>query len=571
MTDGRTPTVRMRGRDAPVMRNMLQTPPELVERYRTLGWWGDSVVTDYLDRWADEAPDRTALVSHFYIDDHAATLSYGQAHRLVDRLAWTLLDIGVEPSDRVVVQLPNWWHFPLFYLACIRIGATIVPITPIMRSREVGHILERTAARVAVVPSSFRRFDHAAMLEGLSAELTSLLTVIVVGDPVPEGMLSFERDVLLKRREVGRSSEDLRKLRPDPIRAVSCICFTSGTTGEPKGVMHNQATMMFQTSGPRSVLGLNREDTVLMPSPLGHYTGFEYGINTPMVAGMKTVLMDYWNPNTAVRLVAEERVKWMWAATTFLMDFARSDALDDYDVPSLRYFICGGAAIPGALIEEVHRRLPCRVIPDWGMTELGGVTFVWPDDPPSRAAGTDGGPIPGMEVSVVDPITRKPVPVGTDGMLRARGPSRFVGYYLRPDLWNLANDDDHWFDTGDLARMDEQGYIRIVGRTKDIVIRGGENIPVAEIEDVLFRHPKVSEVAVVGMADPRLGERACACVVLSPGERLTFEELQQLFDESQTAKQYWPERLEVFDEFPKTPAGKIQKFVLRELVEARNT
>ncbi|MDA1348632.1 MAG: AMP-binding protein [Chloroflexi bacterium] len=550
---------------------MLQTPPELVERYRSLGWWGDSVVTDYLDRWTDETPDRIALVSHFYADDRAETLSYGQVHRLVDRLAWTLLDLGVEPSDRVVVQLPNWWHFPLFYLACIRIGATIVPITPIMRSREVGHILERTAARVAVVPSSFRRFDHAAMLEGLSAELTSPPTVIVVGDPVPEGMLSFERDVLLRRREVGRSSEDLRKLRPDPIQAVSCICFTSGTTGEPKGVMHNQATMMFQTGGPRSVLGLSREDTVLMPSPLGHYTGFEYGINTPMVAGMKTVLMDYWDPNTAVRLVAEERVSWTWAATTFLMDFARSDALDEYAVPSLRYFICGGASIPGALVEEVHRRLSCRVIPDWGMTELGGVTFVWPDDPPSRAAGTDGGPIPGMEVSVVDPVTREPVPVGTDGILRARGPSRFVGYYLRPDLWDLANDDDHWFDTGDLARMDEQGYIRIVGRTKDIVIRGGENIPVAEVEDVLFRHPKVSEVAVVGTADPRLGERACACVVLGPGERLTFEELQQWFDESQTAKQYWPERLEVFDEFPKTPAGKIQKFVLRELVEARKT
>ena len=553
------------------MRNMLQTPPELVERYRSLGLWGDSVVTDYLDRWADETPDRIALVSHFYADDRAETLSYGQAHRLVDRLAWSLLDLGVEPSDRVVVQLPNWWHFPLFYLACIRIGATIVPITPIMRSREVGHILERTSARVAVVPSRFRRFDHAAMLKGLSAELTCPPTVIVVGDPVPEGMLSFERDVLLKRREVGRSSEDLRNLRPDPIQAISCICFTSGTTGEPKGVMHNQATMMFQTGGPRSVLGLSREDTVLMPSPLGHYTGFEYGVNTPMVAGMKTVLMDYWDPNTAVRLVAEEQVSWTWAATTFLMDFARSDALDEYDVPSLRYFICGGAAIPGALVEEVHRRLPCRVIPDWGMTELGGVTFVWPDDPPSRAAGTDGGPIPGMEVSVVDPVTREAVPVGTDGILRARGPSRFVGYYLRPDLWDLANDDDHWFDTGDLARMDEQGYIRIVGRTKDIVIRGGENIPVAEVEDVLFRHPKVSEVAVVGTADPRLGERACACVVLGPGERLTFEELQQWFDESRTAKQYWPERLEVFDEFPKTPAGKIQKFVLRELVEARKT
>ena len=354
-----------------------------------------------------------------------------------------------------------------------------------------------------------------------------------------------------------------------PITTVSCVCFTSGTTGEPKGVMHNQATSMIQTRGPASVLGLGPDDTVLMPSPLGHYTGFAYGINTPMVLGMKAVLMDYWQPDTAVRLVAEQGVTWTWAATTFLIDFVRSEAHDRHDIDSLRYFICGGASIPGALVEEAHGRLPFRVIPDWGMTECGGVTFVRPSDPPSRAAETDGVPVEPMELRVVDPTTREPRPVGQEGLLVARGPNQFVGYYRRPDLWDAAHDDDHWFDTGDLARMDEQGYIRIVGRTKDIVIRGGENIPVADVEEILFRHPKVNEVAVVAMPDARLGERACACVVMRPGQRMTFDDLQAWFASSQTTKQYWPERLEVFDEFPKTPSGKVQKFVLRELVEAR--
>ncbi|MAF51785.1 MAG: cyclohexanecarboxylate-CoA ligase [Chloroflexi bacterium] len=548
---------------------MLQTPQELVERYQREGWWRDIVVTDYLDRWADEKPDQVALVSHFYATDRTATLSYRQLHRLVDRAAWALIDLGVGPGDRVAVQLPNWWHFTLIYLACARIGAVIVPITPIMRHLQIKHMLDRTEARVMVIPPNFRNFDYGAMMEELSDELPSLRAVIVVGDPVPEGMLSFERDVLLQRREVGRSSEELRMLRPDPIHDVGAICFTSGTTGEPKGVMHSQATIMYHSRSPGSVLGLNRDDRILMGSPLGHYTGFAFGINMPLALGSKTVLMDMWEPETAVRLIAEEGVTWTMGATPFLMDLTRTDALDRYNVSTLRYFVCAGATIPNALVEEAHQRLPCRVISAWGMTEDGAVTFVRPTDPPSTAAESDGGPVPGMEVRIVNPVSREPLPAGAEGALEARGPGQFVGYYKRPDLWEEAYDAQQWFDTGDLARMDEQGYIRISGRTKDIVIRGGENIPVVEVEEILFRHPKVREAAVVGTPDPRMGERACACVTLNAGEQLTFEDLQTWFDQSQTAKQYWPERLEVFDELPKTPSGKIQKFLLRDWVADR--
>ena len=438
-----------------------------------------------------------------------------------------------------------------------------------MRHLQIKHMLDRTEARVMVIPPNFRNFDYGAMMEELSDELPSLRAVIVVGDPVPEGMLSFERDVLLQRREVGRSSEELRMLRPDPIHDVGAICFTSGTTGEPKGVMHSQATIMYHSRSPGSVLGLNRDDRILMGSPLGHYTGFAFGINMPLALGSKTVLMDMWEPETAVRLIAEEGVTWTMGATPFLMDLTRTDALDRYNVSTLRYFVCAGATIPNALVEEAHQRLPCRVISAWGMTEDGAVTFVRPTDPPSRAAESDGGPVPGMEVRIVNPVSREPLPAGAEGALEARGPGQFVGYHKRPDLWEEAYDAQQWFDTGDLARMDEQGYIRISGRTKDIVIRGGENIPVVEVEEILFRHPKVREAAVVGTPDPRMGERACACVTLNAGEQLTFEDLQTWFDQSQTAKQYWPERLEVFDELPKTPSGKIQKFLLRDWVADR--
>ena len=549
---------------------MLQTPQELVERYQREGWWRDTVITDYLDRWADEKPDRVALVSHSYAHDQTTTLSYRQLLRLVDRVAWALLDLGVEPGDRVAVQLPNWWHFTIFYLACARIGAAIVPITPIMRHLQIKLMLDRTEAKVMVIPPRFRSFDYGAMMEELADELPSLRAVIVIGDPTPNGMLSFERDILLQRTEVGRSAEELRKLRPDPVYDVSAICFTSGTTGEPKGVMHSQATIMYHSRALGSVLGLTRDDKILMGSPLGHYTGFAYGVNMPLMLGSKIVLMDMWEPETAVRLIAEERVTWTMGATPFLMDLTRANVLDSYDVSSLRYFVCAGATIPNALVEEAHQRLPCRVISAWGMTEDGAVTIVSPNDPPSRAAESDGGPVPGMEVRIVDPVSRAPLPTDTEGALVARGPGQFVGYYKRADLWEEAYDSEQWFDTGDLARMDEQGYIRISGRTKDIVIRGGENVPVVEVEEILFRHPKVMEVAVVGTTDPRMGERACACVTLVAGERLSFDELQAWFDKSRTAKQYWPERLEVFDELPKTPSGKIQKFLLRDWVDARH-
>ncbi|MDP7509437.1 MAG: AMP-binding protein [Dehalococcoidia bacterium] len=548
---------------------MLQTPPELIEHYRRQGWWGDTVITDYLDRWVEAKPDRVALVSHFYTTDRAVTLSYRQFSRLVDRTAWTLLDLGVEPGDRVAVQLPNWWHYTLFYLACVRIGATIVPITPIMRHRQIRLMLSRTEARAMVVPSTYRSFDYAGMMQELAGELPHLKTVIVVGEPVPQGMYSFDAEILDRRREAGRSEAELRKLRPDPVQGLGAICFTSGTTGEPKGVMHTHATLMYHCVGHNSVLGLTQEDKILMGSPLGHLTGFGYGVNMPLVLGAKTVYMDVWDPETAVRLIAEEGVTWTMGATPFLMDLIRASAPNLYDISALRYFICAGAPIPAALVEEAHETLPCRVISAWGMTEDGAVTFIRPEDPPSRAAESDGLPIPGMEVRVVDPATREPLPSGREGLLVARGPGQFVGYYKRADLWEEAHDAEGWFETGDQARLGEAGYIRITGRLKDIIIRGGENIPVVEVEEILFRHPKVREVAVVATEVSRMGERACACVVLEPGETMAFADLLDWFARSQTAKQYWPEDLQVFDELPKTPSGKIQKFMLREWVTAR--
>ncbi|MCX7142357.1 MAG: AMP-binding protein, partial [Proteobacteria bacterium] len=260
-------------------------------------------------------------------------------------------------------------------------------------------------------------------------------------------------------------------------------------------------------------------------------------------------------------LIETEGVSYSMGSTPFLADLADAPALKRHDISSLRTFVSSGAPIPRVLVERAVERLRCAVISAWGMSETGSVTTTRPDDSPEKIFGTDGVALPGMEVRVVDE-GGSPRPVNTEGSLQCRGIGNFVGYFRRPDA--SAGDADGWFDTGDLATMDADGYIRITGRSKDIIIRGGENIPVVEIEELIYRHPAVQSAAIVAMPDARLGERACLFVVLQPGAALTFDEMVAHLERNNVAKHYFPERLELMPELPRTASGKIQKYVLRE-------
>jgi cyclohexanecarboxylate-CoA ligase len=253
-------------------------------------------------------------------------------------------------------------------------------------------------------------------------------------------------------------------------------------------------------------------------------------------------------------------------ATPFLQDLTAVPGRHDFS--SLRVFISAGAPIPRPLVRDARARLGCTISPGWGMTENGLVTCIGAEDPEEKAFTTDGHPLRGLELRVVDGEGRG-VPPGTEGDLLVRGASQFVGYFKRPDFTRESYTAEGWFKTGDRARLDADGYLSITGRSKDLIIRGGENIPVVEVENVLFTHPKIAGVAVVGIPDPRLGERACAVVIPKPGESLTLGELVQFLEAKQLARQKFPERLEVVAEFPMTPSGKIQKFRLRQLVAER--
>ncbi|MGQ0683117.1 cyclohexanecarboxylate-CoA ligase [Bradyrhizobium sp.] len=537
-------------------------PEGRVATMRARGYWGDELLVDHLDHCIAQAPDKTAIVDFNSMQGTGRRLSYREFGDLVDRIAVGLAELGIEKDDVVACQLPNWWQFGALAFACWRIGAVINPMMPIFREREVKFMLGFAESKVFVVPREFRGFDHPAMVRAMRHELPHLKHLLVVGG---SGEESFE-DVLVDRpRQTKRNAKRLFAERRRSADDIVQLLYTSGTTGEPKGVMHTSNTILSNVRPFRDRLGLTGQDVVLMSSPLAHQSGFMYGLFLPVVLQTTVVLQDIWEPQRAAELIAAEGVTFTFASTPFLSDLTDAVGRGGCDVSSLRIFLAAGAPIPRVLAERASKTLGAAVVSAWGMTENGAVTTTKLGDPDEKAFFTDGCALSGMEVNVFGPDS-KSLPPGEEGVLKVRGCSSFVGYLKRPQLYN--HDAEGWFDTGDLARIDADGYVRITGRAKDIIIRGGENIPVVEIEGLMFRHPAVQAVAIVGMPDPRLGERACAFVVPKPGQQLIFEQMAQFLADQKVARQYLPERLEIVAELPLTPSGKVQKFKLREIAKA---
>ena len=521
---------------------------------------------------ARDRPGATAIVGYRVGRDEPERHTYGELELASRRCAAALIDLGVRPGEAVSIQLPNVFEVPALAYGILRAGAIVNPLVPIFRHRELSFILGRTAARILVVPDRFRHHDHRAMALRLAAEVDTLEHIVVVGDQSDEGPggLDFAGFFL------GRAWEDdpdldgeLAARRPAADDLLE-IMFTSGTTGEPKGVLHSHNTVRSGGRAVAEVYGLGPDDPVFMASTLAHQTGYCYGMLTPLSLGATVVYQDVWDPEQALDAIEAEGVGWTLSATAFAMDLVAAQRRSPRNLDRFRYFICGGAPIPPKVVEDAAEVLGAELIAVWGMTENMIVTTTRPGDPVELVSESDGTPVDWMEVRVMG-ADGEPVGTGESGRLQCRGPSQALGYFHRDDLYAAAAPDGDWFDTGDVARVRDDGGIRIVGRTKDLVIRGGENVPVAEVEDLLLRHPAVAEVAVVAVPDERLGERACAVVTPEPGVEVpTLAELTGFLDDAGMARQFWPERLVVMDDMPHTPSGKIQKFKLRERLRSRS-
>src|ERR1700741_4415449 len=522
--------------------------------FRQAGHWLDKTVDQLLTEAVAKAPDKVAIVADRADREQAPRFTYRDLERLADRAAGSLLRLGVGRGDVVAVQLPNWWEFVVTAFACSKVGAVMNPVMPILRERELGYILNFCQAKIFIVPKTYRGFDYAAMAQGMRGDLPNLKHVIVVDG---EGEGSFERTLLASEADTHPAG-----LGPDDM---AVLMFTSGTTGEPKGVMHTSNSLIACCKALSGRFGLDFSDVLLVASPVGHMTGYAAIVLLSVYLGGTMILQDVWEAKHGVGLMAREGVTYTAASTPFLSDICEAVKAGAPRPRSLRSFLCGGAPIPSVLIERAAGELGLKVCSLWGMTEVLAGTLTEPARAAEKSASTDGRSLEGMEIRIADSEGR-PVKTGEPGRLLVRGAQMFKGYYKRPDLQTF--DGEGWFDSGDLAYMDKDGYIRISGRVKDILIRGGENVPVVEIENLLYKHPAVSAVAVVGFPDARLGERGCAFVVTRPGTTIDLAAVQNYLGDAKMAKQFWPERVEVVTELPRTASGKIQKFKLKEIAAA---
>jgi cyclohexanecarboxylate-CoA ligase len=487
-------------------------------------------------------------------------LTYDELLSDVETISTELATLGLAKGDVLCVQLPNWTEAVIYTYAAARLGAVVCPITTIYRQRELAFILERTQCKMVVVPSLYRGFDFATMARDIADALPHLEHIICVGATGVGGVLS-SNELLQTVTHPAVAPVEVA------VEDIAVLAFTSGTTGEPKGVMHSSASMHAAIDSFVGHAGLGGGLTSLVMSPFGHLTGFTWGILMPLRGMGDVILLETWDPERALDLISHYSVSFTMGATPFLSDLleaARHRSVVEF--PDV--FVCGGAPIPPVLVEQAVQRHECRVVAVWGMSEYPVGTATTVADDPALASTCDGRPAGAAEVVVVDPAG-VPVPMGQEGDVIIRGPGLFRGYFKRPDLDADSLTPEGFLKTGDRARLlDERGNIRICGRTKDIIIRGGENIPVVEIENVLLTHPAIREIALVPLPHDRLGETACACVVLHAdvASEPTLADLGEFLGERGVSKHFFPESIRVMAQLPRTPSGKVQKFTLRDRV-----
>ncbi|CAG4884803.1 putative Medium-chain fatty-acid--CoA ligase [Georgfuchsia toluolica] len=538
--------------------------PNAVSAYRTQyqsewissGLWKNRTVADEAFHHEQMHPDDPVV----FLDDGDA-LCFGEVITEALALAAAFQRLGLRQGDVVSFQLPNWREVVPINIASAYLGLVVCPIIPIYRSKELQFILRASRSRLHLTLDNYRGVDYRAMLEKFKGKLPDLKDIVYVRPIIASGN-SFT--TLLD------SARGLKTVKhPVDPNSVKLIMYTSGTTGIPKGVLHSHNSLRCFLDNTARYWNLCADDVMLMPSPVTHITGLALGLELPFSSGIKCALMEKWNADAALVYIRQVKATVSVGATPFLEELIDAANRNNDKLPSMRLYACGGATVPPELIVRVGLSLSrCRAFRVYGSTETPLVTlgFVGKGET-SLAAHTDGKVI-GYQVKVVDGQGGE-VAMGQEGEILTRGPSMFLCY---ADSEHNADafDNAGYFRTGDLGHLTPEGGIVISGRKKDLIIRGGENISAKEVEDVLYDHSSVREVAVVSMPHARLGEGVCACVIPSDGQAPpTLEALVAACNAAGLAKQKWPERVEVMSEFPRTASGKIKKNELRDLIHQK--
>ncbi|EET4222637.1 medium-chain fatty-acid--CoA ligase [Escherichia coli] len=526
--------------------------------YRQQGLWGDASLADYWQQTARAMPDKIAVV-----DNHGASYTYSALDHAASCLANWMLAKGIESGDRIAFQLPGWCEFTVIYLACLKIGAVSVPLLPSWREAELVWVLNKCQAKMFFTPTLFKQTRPVDLILPLQNQLPQLQQIVGVDKLAPATSS-------LSLSQIIADNTPLTTAITTHGDELAAVLFTSGTEGLPKGVMLTHNNILASERAYCARLNLTWQDVFMMPAPLGHATGFLHGVTAPFLIGARSVLLDIFTPDACLALLEQQRCSCMLGATPFVYDLLNLLEKQPADLSALRFFLCGGTTIPKKVARECQQR-GIKLLSIYGSTESSPHAVVNLDDPLSRFMHTDGYAAAGVEIKVVDDA-RKTLPPGCEGEEASRGPNVFMGYFDEPELTARALDEEGWYYSGDLCRMDEAGYIKITGRKKDIIVRGGENISSREVEDILLQHPKIHDACVVAMPDERLGERSCAYVVLkAPHHSLSLEEVVAFFSRKRVAKYKYPEHIVVIEKLPRTASGKIQKFLLRKDIMRRLT
>jgi len=522
-------------------------PRERIDGHRMAGEWPQRGL-------AELAADRLAT------DSASEILVDGPVRLTVDDLvcrarglAGGLAGLGVGAGDVVSWELPSWWESAALAIAIDWVGAINNPIIPIYREREVTFVARQAGSRVLLVPGEFRGFDFRDLARTVRASSDSLEHIVVVRDRPGEGMLGFE-DLM-----AGPTLPERVERSPDD---VAMLFYTSGTTAAPKGVMHTTSTMGAYTAASVLAMGTSGGDVGLLQFPLTHIGGLSAFVAVPLMTGSRVVYLDAWEPDAALDLIEREQVTSAGGPPVILQGLMAAPSLTPQRVRSLRSAGTGAAGIPPQLVREVGERLGAVSYRAYGLTECPMLTTGRRDDPEEKRMHSDGRPSPGCRVRVVDAHGNE-VGRGVEGEIEAFGPQLCVGY-LDDSLNAAAFTEDGFLRTGDLGVVDEDGYVRVTGRVKDIIIRKGENLSAQAMEAVLHEHPDVVDVTVVGLPDAARGERACAVVVPREGARLTLGVLRDYMVERQVMRQMIPEQLEMVETLPRNATGKVLKFELRK-------
>lgn len=527
---------------------------EMVDQYVKAGYWTRELTVDFWDRNASSYPDEEALV------DSRNRLTWLQAKQRIDRLALGLLDLGFKKDDVLLIQLYNSVELNLIRLACEKAGILLAIVPYTFRHTELESVLKQVEAKGVFISYEFRGFNYFEMFEEIRPRVQALKHIFMIGDKVPDKAISVQK--MMDQDAAVPRNDFPEKFKFDPFEFEE-IMTTSGTTGAPKCVEWTGCARLAQARQYIKKLYLTRRDVIAAFSPsTGAATECLVYRCPPQVAA-KTIMMERFTPEGACKLIERERITVVGIVPTMIVRLLEYPGLREHDLSSLRILVSTASLLPYQVAKETEEKLGCSICQGYGSIDSGAVTMCGIDEPQEARWQTVGRPFPGGEVKLLDEGGAE-VPLGEVGMVTIAGPTCVGGYYKDPEATEQAWREGR-FKMGDLGLFDAEGRLKIIGRQRDIIIRGGQNIYPKEVEDQLASHEKIAEVAIVRMPDRQMGEKACAYIVLKPQKRLTFEEMVSFLKEKRIAPFKIPERLVIVQSLPLVPGGnKVDKRYLEQ-------